>query len=117
MIKNLIFDIGGVLVDFRPAGVLKDLGVSEERAKVILRESIASPLWHEMDRGAIPEEEVIAAMRANIPEEMRADYDLPQTASTEGYHLFPGDPSQLHLDLHRHVLHPEQSYMPCFTSR
>ena len=75
MIKNLIFDIGGVLVDFRPAGVLKDMGVSEERARVILRESIASPLWHEMDRGAIPEEEVIAAMRGNVPEEMRADYD------------------------------------------
>ena len=62
MIKNLIFDIGGVLVDFRPAGVLKDMGISEERARVILRESIASPLWHEMDRGAIPEEEVIAGM-------------------------------------------------------
>lgn len=28
-----------------------------------------------MDRGAIPEEEIIAAMRGNIPEEMRADYD------------------------------------------
>ena len=28
MIKNLIFDIGGVLVDFRPAGVLKDMGIS-----------------------------------------------------------------------------------------
>ena len=55
MIENLIFDIGGVLVDFRPAGVLKDMGISEERARVILRESIASPLWHEMDRGAIPE--------------------------------------------------------------
>ena len=75
MIKSLIFDIGGVLVDFRPAGVLKDMGISEERARVILRESIASPLWHEMDRGAIPEEEVIAAMRGNVPEEMRADYD------------------------------------------
>ena len=75
MIENLIFDIGGVLVDFRPAGVLKDMGISEERARVILRESIASPLWHEMDRGAIPEEEVIAAMRGNVPEEMRADYD------------------------------------------
>ena len=35
MIKNLIFDIGGVLVDFRPAGVLKDMGVSEERARVM----------------------------------------------------------------------------------
>ena len=75
MIKNLIFDIGGVLVDFRPAGVLKDMGISEKRARVILRESIASPLWHEMDRGAIPEEEVIAAMRGNVPEEMRVDYD------------------------------------------
>ncbi|MFR3322921.1 MAG: hypothetical protein ACLTSZ_19735 [Lachnospiraceae bacterium] len=42
-------------------------GVSEK-----LRESIASPLWHEMDRGAIPEEEVNAAMRGNV-QEMRAD--------------------------------------------
>ena len=36
MIKNLIFDIGGVLVDFRLAGVLKDMGISEERAVVLL---------------------------------------------------------------------------------
>ena len=75
MIKNLIFDIGGVLVDFRPAGVLKDLGIPKEHAKVILQESIASPLWPEMDRGVISEEEVLAAMRENIPDEIRADYD------------------------------------------
>lgn len=75
MIKNLIFDIGGVLVDFRPAGVLKELGVSEEHARVILQESIASPLWQEMDRGVLPEDEVIRAMREHIPEEMREEYD------------------------------------------
>lgn len=68
MIKNIIFDIGGVLVDFRPREAMRRIGISEEKIPALLDATVCSPLWVELDRGALPEKEVISRMSAQYPE-------------------------------------------------
>lgn len=76
MIKNIIFDIGGVLVDFRPEGVLRDMDIPEKTADTILAQTMYNGMWSELDRGARPEEEVLSQMRASLPdEETRLAFD------------------------------------------
>lgn len=73
MIKNIIFDIGGVLVAFEPDRVLRELGLPEEEVQVIFKHSVKGPYWKELDRGVLPPEEVYKTMAAEIPENYRKD--------------------------------------------
>ena len=67
MIKNVIFDIGNVLTDFRWAGFLADKGFSEEEIRRIAKASVLSPVWPELDRGVWSFEEVMAGFVKNDP--------------------------------------------------
>ncbi len=51
MIRNIIFDIGNVLTDFRWKGFLEDQGFDEAMVARIARASVLTPLWDEVDRG------------------------------------------------------------------
>lgn len=51
MIKNVIFDLGNVLVDFTPLEYLESLGYSKEKSKEIYRATILDPIWDDMDAG------------------------------------------------------------------
>lgn len=73
MIKNIIFDIGGVLVAFEPDRVLREMGLPEEEVKVIYEHTAKGPYWKELDRGVIPQEEVHKQMLSTIPEEYKED--------------------------------------------
>ena len=68
MIKNVIFDIGNVLTDFRWAEFLADKGFSEEEIARIAKASVLSPVWPELDRGVWSFEEVMAGFVKNDPE-------------------------------------------------
>ncbi|MCR4939164.1 MAG: HAD family phosphatase [Treponemataceae bacterium] len=73
MIKNIIFDLGGVLVDFNPVGALRRMGFPEEEVKEIVEKTAFAPEWNEVDRSAIAKEDIFAAMLANITEKYRED--------------------------------------------
>ena len=78
MIKNVIFDIGNVLTDFRWAEFLADKGFSEEEIRRIAKASVLSPVWPELDRGVWSFEEVMAGFVKNEPgmeEEFHRAYD------------------------------------------
>ena len=78
MIKNVIFDIGNVLTDFRWAEFLADKGFSEEEIRRIAKASVLSPVWPELDRGVWSFEEVMAGFVRNDPgmeEEFHRAYD------------------------------------------
>ncbi len=66
MIKNVVFDIGMVLVDFNWRGVMANLGFTEEETEKV-GGVILSELWNELDRGVMPEEEVTGMMKNEIP--------------------------------------------------
>ncbi len=78
MIKNVVFDIGNVLADFRWKEYMFEKGLDEEMIKRIARASVMTPYWDEFDRGAVSEEETIAAFIAADPEiekELHLVYD------------------------------------------
>lgn len=68
MIKNVIFDIGNVLTDFRWKGFLEDKGFEGEELDRIASASVLSPIWSELDRGVWSFAEVMAGFVKNDPE-------------------------------------------------
>ena len=68
MIRNLIFDIGNVLTDFRWKEFLQDKGFDEEMIARIAAASVQNPLWCEFDRGTWTEEELMQAFVKEAPE-------------------------------------------------
>lgn len=66
MIRNVVFDIGMVLVDFNWRGVMDNLGFSEDDVEKV-GGVILGELWNELDRGVMEESEVTALMKKEIP--------------------------------------------------
>lgn len=71
MIKNILFDMGGVLLDFDPKKFVERAGLDETDSAVLLREIFHSAEWVSLDRGSMSEEEAFASMCARIPERLR----------------------------------------------
>lgn len=70
MIRNLVFDMGNVLIHYRPASFVKRLGIPEEDQPLLLREVFGSVEWIRLDRGVLAEPEAAAAMCARLPERL-----------------------------------------------
>ena len=67
MIKNIVFDLGNVLIKFDPAHFMR--GYSEEEKALYLAEIYQSENWLKMDRGELSEEELIELVCSRIPEQ------------------------------------------------
>ena len=77
MIRNIIFDIGNVLTDFRWKEFLADKGFDEAMVRRIAKASVQSPVWNEIDRGVWSMEELMQAFIRQDPEieeELRRAY-------------------------------------------
>ena len=72
MIKNILFDMGNVLIRFEPKQYVKNAGLSESDQQLLLRELYGSIDWVRLDRGTITEEEVYAHACARLPAELHA---------------------------------------------
>lgn len=59
MINNIIFDLGNVLLDFKPVEYLRTKFDDEEKIQEIFEEIFLSEEWPMLDRGVITEEEAI----------------------------------------------------------
>lgn len=78
MIKNIIFDIGNVLTDFRWRDFLRDKGFDDAMIGRIAKASVENPLWKEFDRGELAGEELMQAFINADPEiedELHKAYD------------------------------------------
>lgn len=67
-IKNVIFDVGMVLVDFRWHDYMMDLGISEPAADELGKRMIMSEFWKELDRGAALEKNAPDYFKGLMPE-------------------------------------------------
>lgn len=67
MIKNILFDMGNVLIHFDRNVFLNRLDVREEEKQLLLREVFLSVEWVQMDRGTLAEPEAEARMRQRLP--------------------------------------------------
>lgn len=70
MIRNLIFDMGGVLIAWNPYRIAARLGLWENDMQLLRREVFSSVEWVCLDRGTLSEEEALQRFRARIPEQL-----------------------------------------------
>ncbi len=68
MIKNIIFDIGDVLVDFHWKRTMEEHGFSEEAICALGQGMITSERWNQLDLGILPEQEIFEAFKKELPE-------------------------------------------------
>lgn len=68
MIKNIVLDMGNVLLDFRPEFVLDAFCSSDEEKDVIRKELFGGPEWKMGDRGDIKDNERYGLVKQRVPE-------------------------------------------------
>lgn len=54
MIKNIIFDVGKVLVEVRWQEVMRELGFDEATVELVSNATVCSSTWGEYDRSKLP---------------------------------------------------------------
>lgn len=74
-IDTVVFDMGGVLVDFSAELFSKRLNIGAEGRELLLRGLLHTADWVRLDRGTITEEEVYAHACARLPKELHAAAD------------------------------------------
>ena len=68
MIKNLIFDVGNVLIEYRWNQMLLDYGLTKEEAAVAGPLFFEHETWKELDLGNMPVEDVICLYEQQLPQ-------------------------------------------------
>ena len=68
MIKNIIFDVGNVLVSYDPDACMEALGFDEKTRDAVNAAVFRNPIWDESDRGVLSPEELLERFIANAPE-------------------------------------------------
>lgn len=67
MIKNVVFDVGKVLVDFDWQGYFETLDFSPEIYEKVADATVRSELWNEFDRSKMSDEEILEGFLAGAP--------------------------------------------------
>lgn len=105
MIRNIVFDIGNVLVGFIWEEFYRSFGYSEEIFEKLADATVRSPFWNEMDRGRLSDDELIEGFIKNDPSIereirealknvkgmiLRYDYAVPwiKELKEKGYHVY-----------------------------
>ena len=70
MIRNIVFDMGNVLIRWCPQAFAERLGVPEEDRPLLLRELFGQIEWIQLDRGVITFEEVTRSVCRRLPERL-----------------------------------------------
>jgi len=92
MIKNIVFDIGNVLVGFDYREFIDGFDFSEEVKARIIKATVQGPYWNEIDRGVWSCDEILdkfISLDPEIEEELKIFYDnfeglLTQFGYTKG---------------------------------
>lgn len=67
MIRNIIFDMGNVLLRFDKDLFIQRLGVSQEDGKILMDEVFCSLEWSRMDRGSMTEAQAAESICHRVP--------------------------------------------------
>ena len=71
MIKNIVFDMGNVIIRFDRDAFIDRFGVSEEERKILLRAIFLSTAWVMMDRGTLTDEQAADILCPRVPEHLQ----------------------------------------------
>lgn len=69
-IRNIVFDMGHVLIYFKPEVFIERLGVAQEDRELLRTEVFRCVEWIQLDRGSIDEETAEASMCKRLPERL-----------------------------------------------
>lgn len=67
MIKNVVFDMGNVLVRYQPADFIKGYTSHPEEQRLLVNEIFGSVEWLQFDRGAISKDEMAVKICQRLP--------------------------------------------------
>ena len=70
MIRNILFDMGNVLIYFDRNLFMDRLGISAEDKKLLMREVFLSVEWVRMDRGSMTEPEAVESVCRRLPQRL-----------------------------------------------
>ena len=70
MIKNIIFDMGNVLIAWSPKKIVARLGLEEADSALLEREVFLEYEWVSMDHGIMSQEEGYASIYSRLPERL-----------------------------------------------
>jgi putative hydrolase of the HAD superfamily len=68
MIRNIVFDLGNVLLDFDPESYLEKLDYSGDLKDKLMREIFKTEEWLQLDRGTISQAEAVKKWQQRNPE-------------------------------------------------
>lgn len=68
MIKNIVFDVGKVLVDFDWQGFMDTLAFPPEIYEKVANATVLSDLWNEFDRSRMSDEEILQGFLEKAPD-------------------------------------------------
>ena len=131
MIKNILFDMGSVLLRFDPAYFVSKLPLSPEDREALVREVFRSADWVRLDRGVSTQQQVVDAACSRLPErlhgavpklvlhwdderlEVPGMFELVRELSENGYTLY----LLTNASLRHHEYWPKFRYAPFFGDR
>jgi putative hydrolase of the HAD superfamily len=102
VVRNVIFDLGGVVLEWNPDQILSRFQKDPDLRKRLRQALFGHPDWHQFDRGGLSEREVIDRMEARIGRprgELIAIVDAVREALVE-----KPDTLQLIRELHRRAV-------------
>ena len=106
MIRNIVFDMGGVLMWFDPTYIASQVPVKEESKPYLDKVLFRAPEWAKLDEGTLNEEELAAIVYERLPEwvhedvpvalahwhehmlPMKTTFHLVKELKKAGYHLY-----------------------------
>jgi len=68
MIKNIVFDMGNVLIDYQPARLVAKLFSDPEKQALIMKEVFQSSGWKQLDRGSITFDDHYQDLISHLPQ-------------------------------------------------
>lgn len=90
MIRNIVFDMGMVLIRWNAESLLSPFHLTHEEEKMLEQELFFTVDWVRLDHGTITEDEVVAHACARLPEKL---HDIVREITYRWYekHLVPVD--------------------------
>ncbi len=68
MIKNIVLDMGNVLLDYNPQAAMDELEIPSDAQPIIMRELFGGNEWVQLDLGNINEDEAFAKICNRVPQ-------------------------------------------------